>query len=441
MAHNQNSPIIIIGGGVAGLAAAYDLGRNGFPTILFEENNFLGGLASTISFSGQEVERYYHFICASDFDYFEMAEDLGISEELIWETGITKFFYEDKMYRFSTPFDLIRFNAVPFGGRIRFGVNIIRDRFHKNWEAFDGVTAREWLVSQIGEDAYKVIWDPLLRIKFGEYHDQISAAWVWHRIWRVAKSRKRLWEPECFGYLSGGTKTLIDAFQASLSQMTNVTIRTQAGVEKIELENGKVSSVQLRNGEKVLARNVISTISLDRLRNLIDDEDFSKRLDKFKYIGVVCGLVKLQQPLTDGFWVNINDHRIPFNGMIEYTNLNRRLREQSGSSFVYIPYYLPVSHPRFNYTDEELKKEFVQGMKIINPAFDEMWIQAIHISRSSNAQAICFAGFKEIKLSIQTQISGLFVTDSTIFYPEDRNIGASIRLGRKAARLIISRGN
>ncbi len=426
---------------MAGLAAAYDLGRNGFPVVLFEGSSFLGGLANTINFGGQEIERFYHFICASDFDYFKMAEDLGISEELIWETGITKFFHEDKMYRFSTPFDLIRFHAVPFWGRIRFGINIIRDRFHKNWESLDGVAAREWLVNQIGEDAYNVIWDPLLRIKFGEYHDQISAAWVWHRIWRVAKSRKRLWEPECFGYLTGGTKTLINAFEANLNKMPNVTIRTQTGVEKIELENGIVSSVQLRNGEKVTTRTVISTVSLDRLKTLIEDQALNSRLDKIKYIGVVCGLLKLQQPLTDGFWVNINDYRIPFNGIIEYTNLNRRLKKQSGSSFIYIPYYLSTSHPRFNYTDEELIKEFIHGLKIVNPAFDETWIQAVYIGRSSSAQAICVTGFKDIKLSVQTQIPGLFVTDSTIFYPEDRNIGASIRLGREAANLIISRGN
>ena len=115
--------------------------------------------------------------------------------------------------------------------------------------------------------------------------------------------------------------------------------------------------------------------------------------------------------------------------------------KQSGSSFVYIPYYLPISHPRFNYTDEKLIKEFIHGMKIINPAFEETWVQAIHIARSPNAQAICFAGFNEIKPTIQTQIPGLFITDSTVFYPEDRNISGSIRLGRNAANLIINRGD
>jgi len=441
MSFNQNSQIIIIGGGVAGLTAAYDLGRKGFSIILFERNSYLGGLASTINFDGQDIERYYHFICSSDFDYFEMAEELGISEKLTWENGITKFFYEGKMYQFSTPFDLVKFRAVPFCGRIRFGLNIIRDRFHKKWEPLDVITAQEWLVKQIGAAAYNVIWDPLLRIKFGKYHDQISAAWVWHRIWRVAKSRKRLWEPENFGYLSGGTKTLIDAFQANLEQMQNVTIRTQVRVEKIELENGEVSSLQLQNGERFNVSNVISTISLDQLKTIIQDKDFTKGLDKIKYIGVVCGLVKLKQPLTDGFWVNINDHRIPFNGIIEYTNLNRKLLKQSGSSFVYIPYYLPISHPRYNFTDEKLIQEFIHGMKIINPAFEETWVQAIHIARSPVAQAICFAGFNEIKPSIQTQIPGLFITDSTVFYPEDRNISASIRGGRNAANLIINRGD
>jgi hypothetical protein len=46
-----------------------------------------------------------------------------------------------------------------------------------------------------------VIWHPLLKVKFGDCHDQISAAWIWHRIWRVATSRRSMLEREVFGCL------------------------------------------------------------------------------------------------------------------------------------------------------------------------------------------------------------------------------------------------
>ena len=101
------------------------------------------------------------------------------------------------MFKFNTPFDLFKFSPIPFSQRLRFGLNVLISQHRKHWYEMDKVSAKEWLIDQVGPEAYAAIWDPLLRIKFGPFQEEISAAWIWHRIHRVSRSR--------YGLFGGGT--------------------------------------------------------------------------------------------------------------------------------------------------------------------------------------------------------------------------------------------
>jgi hypothetical protein len=76
----------------------------------------------------------------------------------------------------------------------------------------------------------------------------------------------------------------------------------------------------------------------------------------------------------------------------------------------------------------------------VNSSFDDTWIEEAQISRAPFAQAICTVGFDDIMPSHQTPIAGLYITDSTQFYPEDRSISAAIRLGRRVAAMVVTGG-
>lgn len=433
-----NKPVVIIGGGISGMIAAYELGLRGTHVILIEGSHKLGGLAGSLEFDGHNLEYFYHFLCKPDNDYFDYLDKLGIVDQLKWQDGVTKFFYEGTMYPFSTPLDLIRFGAMPIWSRIRFGANIIRNRLYKNGQSLDQVPARQWLIESIGHRAYSIIWEPLLKIKFGKYADHISAAWIWHRIWRVAKSREYIWSKEQLGYLKDGTQTLVDTLYNKLVNLDNITIHTQTKVGQIGVIDNQVTNVGLTDGTQIPVSTVISTLSLAQLQTLIMDTDYAKELNQFTYIGVVCGLLKLKFPLTDAFWINVNDQRVPYNGIIEYSNLNRDLLHKNKAAYVYIPFYTDTSHPRFRYSDKELLSEYIHMLKLVNPKFDRSWILAVHIERARYAQAICPTGFEAIQPTHETSIKGLFITDSTLLYPEDRTISGSIRMGKRVASLVFN---
>jgi protoporphyrinogen oxidase len=283
-----------------------------------------------------------------------------------------------------------------------------------------------------------VIWDPLLRIKFGDAHDTVSAAWIWHRINRIARSRRTMWGGEQLGYLELGSSTVIDALLERLRRMPNVTVRCSSPVERILTEHGRVAGVAVADdAAPIPCRWVVSTVALALLPRIAPDLEpaYSRRLAAIEYLGVVCCLLVLRRPLTDSFWTNVNDPRIPFNGVIEYSNLNP-LPTLGGRAVAYIPHYLRTSHPRFAMTDDELRAESVAGLKLVNPEFEESWIDRFEVSRARHAQAICTVGFADLVPEHATPVAGLLVTDSAQFYPEDRTISAAIRLGREVAEMI-----
>lgn len=429
---------VILGAGLAGLAASYELASAGWRVTLLEAAPDFGGLASSIHIDGQPIERFYHFICRSDHHLTHLVQALGLGAELHWRPTRTAFFYQGQHYKFGRPWDLLRFAPVPFLQRVRFGLHILRSYYRARWKWLDEIPAKAWLIENIGEEAYNVIWHPLLRVKFGAYHDKISAAWMWHRIWRVAQSRASLLSREMFGYLTHGSATVVDALVQWLRAQPNVTLRAGARVQPLTVTEGKITAVRV-DEETLPCDAVLSTVALPTLRRLLpgQSEPYFIKAHQIQYIGVVCLLLSLKHSFSPNFWLNINDEQIVFNGVIEQSNLNHNWRA-AGLNILYVPYYLPTDEPRYSMPDVELLAEYLPMLKRVNPAFNESWIKEWHVFRTPYAQAICVTNFLDLMPAHRTPVRGLYLTDSTQFYPEDRTLSAAIQQGQTAARHMVA---
>jgi len=244
----------IVGAGIAGLSGALALARNGHHVEVFESCRHVGGLASTFDFDGVEIERYYHFLCTGDTAYLTLCRDLGLADRIRWAKPATGFHYDGRTYGFTGPADLLRFAPVPFAQRIRFGLLALESRRRRDWRRLDGIPAASWLTNRIGRKAYDVIWHPLLALKFGDAHRSVSAAWVWHRLHRIARSKGRM------GYLAGGNAML---FQAAVDALRDLgaTVHTGRQVTRIHCPGGRVAGLELGDGRTYECQRVLSTIA------------------------------------------------------------------------------------------------------------------------------------------------------------------------------------
>ncbi len=153
-----------------------------------------------------------------------------------------------------------------------------------------------------------------------------------------------------------------------LSGSENFRLILNGKVSQISIKNKKTERVILEDGKSISADAVISTCAIPTFIKMVDSlGDYGARLASINYINVVCALFELDRPYSNHFWLNVNDPRMSFNGIVETTNLNPR-PDLKGRSLIYVPYYMSSQNPRWGWTDESFLNEYIEALKIINPA-------------------------------------------------------------------------
>ena len=76
--------VAVVGGGVAGMMAAYRLRQKGHDVELFEAAPELGGLVRTFQTAGDPLECFYHHIFSTDTAILGLIDELGLSDRLVW---------------------------------------------------------------------------------------------------------------------------------------------------------------------------------------------------------------------------------------------------------------------------------------------------------------------------------------------------------------------
>jgi protoporphyrinogen oxidase len=413
-----------------GLAAAYELLKQGCKVVLYERDSRIGGMSASFDFDGLKIERYYHFICTPDKILFEYLKEFGIYEKLKWRETKMGFYYNGTLYKWGTPLALLTFPGLDPFSKLRYGLHVFYTKGINDWSALDRIGATEWLLKWLGRRGYDVLWKSLFLLKFFEHKDRLSAAWLGTRIKRVALSRKSVFV-ESLGYLEGGSDTLLNAVEERIRSMGG-NIELSSDVQEIVIENGHVQGVRV-GGRFVPYERVVSTIPLPYLVKMapaLPQEERAK-VAAIENIGVVCVTLKLKSRLSENFWTNINDPAVEIPGIIEYSNLNP-LRQ----TVVYAPFYMPQSHPKYRRDKQQFIDEVMGYLHRINPHFSPEWVLAANAFRYEFAQTICTPNFFEKLPPLSSAVSGLYMADTSHYYPEDRSISESMRIGRHLAQLV-----
>jgi protoporphyrinogen oxidase len=422
--------VAVVGAGAMGLAAAYHAAKAGHSVEVLEAGPEPGGMAAHFNFDGLSIERFYHFVCKADAPTFALLDELGLGDRMRWRRTSMGYFIDGKLQAWGDPVALLKFPAVSLLARLRYGLLAFVSTRRERWDALENQSAREWITRWGGAEVYDRLWKPLLELKFHEYSDNVSAAWIWTRVKRIGRSRKSLFQEE-LGYIEGGSQTLVDALVAGIESLGG-RIRLSTPVEQILCENGRVTGVRTAQGVTA-ADAVISTMPVQLVSRAVPDlpDDWKAKYDAIANIGVCCLLFKLKRSVTPHFWVNISEPDIAIPGIIEFSNLR-----PFDQTIVFVPYYMPVTHPKFAWPAQRLLDEAFGYLQRLNSAITMDDILSTYVGRLRHAQPICEPGFAAKIPPVQTPIRGLQIADTCFYYPEDRGIAESVGIARKMAERI-----
>ncbi|MEW1654198.1 MULTISPECIES: NAD(P)/FAD-dependent oxidoreductase [unclassified Streptomyces] len=441
---------LVVGGGFTGLSAALELAERGHRVRVLEKEGELGGLAGSFDVGGgRRIERFYHHWFASDTEILDLCAELGVSHAVEPHLTRTGMYYANSIYRLSQPLDLLRFAPLSFPNRLRLGLLALRAQRVKDWRELENRTAKEWLISLGGRKVYDVVWRPLLEGKFGQYADQVGATWMWTKLHLRGGSRTKSGS-ETLYYLRGGSETLVNALHKRLTEL-GVEILTGTAARSLLTDGSRVTGVRTEAGEVLTAPHVLVTTAPEQAAALLDpvapDEAavlhpaspaLARQLRNVQYLANVCLVLENNRPLSDTYWLNVNDPSFPYVGVIEHTNMDAPGR-YGGKHIVYLSKYLPVDAELYRMGDEEVLEYSLPHLRTMFPGFDRGWIDDFHVWRAEYAQPVITPGYRRTMPPLQTQVPGLYLSSMAQVFPEDRGTNYAVREGRKAGRLIADR--
>ncbi len=426
--------VAILGAGIGGMAAAYDLARAGFQVTIYEAANHVGGLASGFKEPHWDwsVEKFYHHWFATDKHILGLIDELGWRDKVLFPRPYTVMYHEGKFYPFDSILNALKFPGLGWGvNKVRFGLVGLYLRLTNNWRSLEKTTVDDWMRKWAGDRVYEMMWEPLMIGKFGErYAKQVNMAWMWARL----KARTTR-----LGTYQGGFQAFADDLAGHLRAM-GVQIKLETPVERIEM--GEAGSLRLNTpaGPQQYERCLV-TISPAQLARLAPGlpEDYLRGLLELKSMGAVVMVLALKHQLSQEgyYWYNLPKQAgFPFLALVEHTNY-LSAEHFGGEHIVYAGDYLETDHEYFNLSQEELLARFLPALERINPQFSPDWVRKTWLFRTKYAQPVPLLNHSQHIPSIQTPIPGLYFASMSQVYPWDRGTNFAVEIGRRAARMMM----
>jgi protoporphyrinogen oxidase len=427
----------IIGAGVTGMAAAWDLTRAGHEVHLFEAEDRVGGLAGGFSAPNWEwsLEKFYHHWFETDADILRLTEELGVRDRVIFPRPKTSYWIDGKIYRSEISPSAL-FLPLPPVAKARFALAGAFIKFTRDWRALEKVTAHDWFMRYMGQAAYDKFFRPLLIGKFGDEYQRVNMAWMWARV--QARSLR-------LGTFIGGFQAFLDTLGAAITR-EGAVIHLRTPVQAIEHQDG--APALMVNGERHSFDRLLSTTSPSLLLRLAPElraTPYGEQTAALRSIGALCVVISIKhQLLTDGtYWLNLpatspdkRTSRFPFLALVEHTNWMDRAH-YNNERILYCGDYVPADHEYFRLSEQELADRFLDTLPTFNPNFQRDWVNNIWVFRAPYAQPVPYINHSAKIPDLRTPIPGVYWASMSHVYPWDRGTNYAVELGRRVASLII----
>lgn len=411
MRYNIPMNIAIIGGGVTGLTAAYELLKHGNTITVFEREEHLGGLAYGFKqpLWDWHLEAAYHHLFTNDTAILNLIKELGIEDKLIIKRPVTANFFRNEMHQFDSPLHLLRFPHLSLTDKLRTGALAAFCKIYPFWQTLERVTAKDFFIRWGGKKAWNIIWEPLMSGKFGHFDSQIAASWLWARVHKRTPS---------LVYIDGGFHTLIAALEKNIKKQGGI-IRLNTSIQSVDSKFDRT----LITAPTQIAEKIVPGIA-------------TKQSLSIPHLHAQVLILETSQSILEKtYWLSITDRAFPFLAVVAHTNFMER-KHFGGKHITYVGNYLPDGHKYLTMNKSQLLKEFLPYIKKIGNC--KFKIENSFLFTAPYAQPVHQVMYSKKAPTLKTPIKNVYLANMDSIFPWDRGTNYAVELGLSAATAIIN---
>jgi len=387
----------IVGGGIAGLAAARRLQAAGREVTVFEASDQVGGLAATYETGGDRLEKFYHHLSGSEETVVELIEELGLGDDLTWPIGKNAYYIDGTIHPMDKPWEILSFPYWSLYDTFRLGMLVldvdVRGGIptfdsYDDLEDYEDVPVKEFCIEHTTKNVYETFFEPLLEAKFGERAEDVSAAWLLGRI--KFRGERDLLKGEPLGYLRGGFGRLLDEL---LYDVGSDTVETNTRVTELSFGEEGVETLTAESGDGTTETHAVDSVVVAAMPNVL--EDLTGYECDIEFQGTVCSVISMSESLTDTYWLNVADDA-PFGALIEHTNFIDE-SHYGGEHLLYVPKYIQSPEdPVWRMDDEEVADTWLEGIEALFPDFDRDSVNWVKTARNPRTAPIYERGYLDM---------------------------------------------
>jgi protoporphyrinogen oxidase len=374
MKHDTLSPVVVIGGGPAGLTAAYELQKRSkkHRPVVLEGSDMVGGISRTESNNGYRFDIGGHRFFTKVKEVEEMWHEV-LKDDFITVPRLSRIYYREKFF----DYPLKLFNALgnigPYeSARIMLSYFKWQVRPFRKEESFE-----EWVINRFGGRLYMHFFRSYTQKVWGISPKDIRADWAAQRIKNLSLF-KAVWNA-----ISGAndTTSLIEEFQyprlgpGMMWEKTRDIVREQGGevqmrspVVRVNRSGNRVTSVDVKRWstdgaapveERISGDHFINTMALRDLIHAFDPPpppEVVEAANKLKYRDflIVTLVLDHADPFKDN-WIYIHSPKVQVGRIQNFRAWSKEMLPDQNTASIGMEYFCQEGDGLWEMKDEDLR--------------------------------------------------------------------------------------
>jgi len=421
---------IVIGGGLAGLAAAAALGDAGFQVDLYEARGFLGGRATSYALpndagEGEVIDNCQHVLLRCCVNLMDFYRRLGVTDRIkfykqfyfIEPGGRTSTLGAGRLpapLHFTESFWKLHFLGLRDKLAIARALLAIR-REHGRRGDLDRITMLDWLREKHQtKPAIRRFWNQVLVSAINEDLDRMAAMHGFHVFWLGFLARANSYEMGVpavpLGELYGS-----DAWK----RVGNVRLHLRAPVDRVMVENDSIRAVVVQ-GEERTADYYISGLPFERMPALFPQLGLA--LDRFEH-----------SPITGiHLWFDRSVTQLPHATLLDRTV--QWMFNKSGGRYLQI--VVSASRSLVDMSRNDVVALAVRELGEFLPRVREAKLEKAHVVKEVRATFSPRPGMEVLRPASETKIPNLFLAGDWTRCGWPATMEGAVRSGYLAAEAV-----